>query len=69
MAVDNRRFAKIFPRNDKLRKIINKHGEYFQVITHPKPIPELNNQLGVTLADENITFTTAVTKLRMIQRD
>ena len=32
MAIDNKRFAKIFPRNDKLRRIIAEHGEYFEVV-------------------------------------
>ena len=62
------RYAKIFPINDKLRKIIAEHGEYFEVISSPQPEPQLNMQLAVTLKDENITFTTQVTNLRMIQQ-
>ena len=64
----DKRYAKIFPRNDKLRKIIAEHGEYFEVISSPQPEPQLNMQLAVTLKDENITFTTQVTNLRMIQQ-
>ena len=64
----DKRWAKIFPRNDKLRKIIAEHGEYFEVISSPQPEPQLQNQLAVTLKDENITFTTQVTNLRMIQQ-
>ena len=64
----DKRYAKIFPRNDKLRKIIAEHGEYFEVISSPQPEPQLNMQLAVILRDENITFTTQVTNLRMIQQ-
>ncbi len=64
----DKRYAKIFPRNDKLWKIIAEHGEYFEVISSPQPEPQLNMQLAVTLKDENITFTTQVTNLRMIQQ-
>ena len=68
MSWRDKRWAKIFPRNDKLRKIIAEHGEYFEVISSPQPEPQLNMQLAVTLRDENITFTTQVTNLRMIQQ-
>jgi len=68
MSWRDKRWAKIFPRNDKLRKIIAEHGEYFEVISSPQPEPQLQNQLAVTLKDENITFTTQVTNLRMIQQ-
>ena len=64
----DKRYAKIFPRNEKLRKIIAEHGEYFEVISSPQPEPQLQNQLAVPLQDENITFTTQVTNLRMIQQ-
>ena len=64
----DKRYAKIFPRNDKLRKIIEEHGEYFEVVSSPQPEPQLNMQLAVTLKDDNITFTTQVTNLRMIQQ-
>ena len=65
----DKRYAKIFPRNEKLRKIIAEHGEYFEVVSSPQPEPMLQNQLAVTFRDENITFTTPVVNLRMIQRD
>ena len=62
-----KRFAKIFPRNDKLRKIIQEHGEFFEVIGAAEIQPALKNQLCLTLKDENITFTTSVTNLRIVQ--
>ena len=69
MGIRDKRYAKVFPNNDKLRKIIVEHGEYFEVISSPQPIPQLNNQLGITLKDENITFTTEVRNLRMVQQN
>ncbi len=68
MSWRDKRYAKIFPRNDKLRKIIAEHGEYFEVVSSPQPEPQLNMQLAVTLKDENITFNKQVTNLRMIQQ-
>ena len=65
----DKRYARIFPNNDKLRKIIAEHGEYFEVVSSPQPEPLLQNQLAITLRDENITFSTLVVILRMIQRD
>ena len=62
-----RRYAKIFPRNEKLRKIIREHGEFFEVIGAAEVQPALKNQLCLTLKDENITFTTSVTNLRIVQ--
>ena len=69
MGIRDKRWAKVFPNNDKLRKIIEEHGEYFEVTSSPQPIPQLNNQLGLTLKDENITFTTEVRNLRMVQQN
>ena len=69
MGIRDKRYAKVFPNNDKLRKIIEEHGEFFEVTSSPQPIPQLNNQLGLTLKDENITFTTEVRNLRMIQHN
>ena len=69
MGIRDKRYAKVFPNNDKLKKIIEEHGEYFEVTSSPQPIPQLNNQLGLTLKDENITFTTEVRNLRMIQHN
>ena len=65
----NRRYAKVLPRNDKLRKVIAEHGEYFEVISGPKMVPQLNNQLGVTLKDPNYIFTTEVKNIRIVQLD
>jgi len=61
------RYAKVLPRNDKLRKIIAEHGEYFEVIKGPVHVPQLGNQLGVTLKDPNYVFTTEVKNIRIIQ--
>ena len=69
MGIRDKRYAKVFPNNDKLRKIIVEHGEYFEVISSPQPIAQLNNQRGITLKDENITFTTEVRNLRMVQQN
>ena len=69
MGIRDKRYAKVFPNNYKLRNIIEEHGEYFEVTSSPQPIPQLNNQLGLTLKDENITFTTEVRNLRMIQHN
>jgi hypothetical protein len=60
MGIRDKRYAKVFPNNEKLRKIIAEHGEYFEVVSSPEIIPQLQNQLGMTLRDENITFTTQV---------
>ena len=51
MSWNNKRFAKVFPKNDKLRKIIAEYGQYFEVITNPRPVAELRNELAVTLRD------------------
>ena len=69
MGIRDKRYAKVFPNNEKLRKIIAEHGQYFEVVSSPEIIPQLQNQLGMTLRDENITFTTQVQNLRMIQLD
>jgi len=69
MRLRDRRWAKILPANPKLRKIIEEHGQYFEVVSSPEPNAQLQNQLAVTLKDDNITFTTAVVNLRMVQFD
>ena len=63
----DKRYAKVLPNNEKLRNIINKYGQYFEVVGSPEIIPQLNNQLGITLKDEDITFTTEVRNIRIIQ--
>lgn len=63
----DKRYAKVFPNNDKLKAIINKYGQYFEVVGSPEIIPQLNNQLGITLKDEDITFTTEVRNIRIVQ--
>jgi|TARA_Y100000114_G_scaffold32261_1_gene27771 hypothetical protein len=65
--MNKKRYAKIFPRNERLRKIILEHGEFFEVVGAAQVQPALKNQLCLTLKDENITFTTAVTNLRIVQ--
>ena len=63
----DKRYAKILPNNEKLRNIINKYGQYFEVVGSPEIVPQLNNQLGVTLKDDDITFTTEVRNIRIVQ--
>jgi hypothetical protein len=65
--VRDKRYAKVLPNNEKLRNIIDKYGQYFEVVGSPELIPQLNNQLGVTLKDEDITFTTEVRNIRIVQ--
>lgn len=65
--VRDKRYAKVLPNNEKLRNIINKYGQYFEVVGSPELIPQLNNQLGVTLKDDDITFTTEVRNIRIVQ--
>ena len=47
----DKRYAKIFPNNDKLRKIIAEHGQYFEVVSSPQPEPQLQNQLAMVQRD------------------
>jgi len=63
----DKRYAKILPNNEKLRNIINKYGQYFEVVGSPEIVPQLNNQLGITLKDDDITFTTEVRNIRIVQ--
>ena len=63
----DKRYAKVLPNNEKLRNIINKYGQYFEVVGSPEIVPQLNNQLGITLKDEDITFTTEVRNIRIVQ--
>jgi len=65
--VRDKRYAKVLPNNEKLRNIIDKYGQYFEVVGSPELIPQLNNQLGVTLKDDDITFTTEVRNIRIVQ--
>lgn len=65
--MSDKRYAKILPNNEKLRNIINKYGQYFEVVGSPEIVPQLNNQLGVTLRDDDITFTTEVRNIRIVQ--
>ena len=65
--MSDKRYAKILPNNEKLRNIINKYGQYFEVVGSPEIVPQLNNQLGVTLKDDDITFTTEVRNIRIVQ--
>ena len=65
--MSDKRYAKVLPNNEKLRNIINKYGQYFEVVGSPEIIPQLNNQLGITLKDEDITFTTEVRNIRIVQ--
>ena len=67
MSWNNKRFAKVFPKSDKLRKIIAEYGQYFEVITNPRPVAELRNELAVTLKDGDFVFTTEVRNIRIVQ--
>ena len=62
-----KRFAKVFPRNDKLRKIIAEYGEYFVVVTNPRPLAELRNERAVTVKDGDFVFTTDVRNITIVQ--
>ena len=50
----DKRYAKIFPNNDKLRKIIAEHGEYFEVVSSPQPEPLLQNQLAIKIGRAHV---------------
>ena len=63
------RYAKVLPNNEKLREIINKYGQYFEVVNEPRVLPQLKNQMAITLRDPNFTFTTEVRNIRIVQPD
>ena len=63
------RYAKVLPNNEKLREIINKYGQYFEVVNEPRVLPQLKNQMAITLTDPNFTFTTEVRNIRIVQPD
>jgi hypothetical protein len=63
------RYAKVLPNNEKLRKIITEHGPYFEVVNEPRVLPQLKNQMAITLRDPNFTFTTEVRNIRIVQPD
>jgi|TARA_B110000879_G_scaffold68693_1_gene96150 hypothetical protein len=69
MGWSHKRYAKIFPKNEALRKIITEYGEYFEVTTNPRPVAELKNELAVTLKDGDFVFTTEVRNIRIVQED
>jgi len=69
MGWSHKRYAKIFPKNEALRKIITEYGEYFEVATNPRPVAELKNELAVTLKDGDFVFTTEVRNIRIVQED
>jgi|MEHZ01.5.fsa_nt_MEHZ011485562.1_3 hypothetical protein len=69
MGWSHKRYAKVFPKNEALRKIITEYGEYFEVTTNPRPVPELKNELAVTLKDGDFVFTTEVRNIRIVQED
>jgi hypothetical protein len=63
------RYAKVLPNNEKLREIINKYGQYFEVVNEPRVLPQLKNQMASTLRDPDFTFTTEVRNIRIVQPD
>jgi hypothetical protein len=63
------RYAKILPNNEKLRKIIMDYGPYFEVVSEPRVLPQLKNQMAITLRDADFTFTTEVRNIRIVQPD
>ena len=63
------RYAKILPNNEKLRKIIMDYGPYFEVENEPRVLPQLKNQMAITLRDADFTFTTEVRNIRIVQPD
>ena len=63
------RYAKVLPNNEKLREIINKYGQYFEVVNEPRVLPQLKNQMAITLRDPDFTFTTEVRNIRIVQTD
>jgi len=63
------RYAKVLPNNEKLREIINKYGQYFEVVNEPRVLPQLKNQMAITLRDPDFTFTTEVRNIRIVQPD
>jgi|TARA_R110000764_G_scaffold1585_4_gene7129 hypothetical protein len=69
MGWSHKRYAKVFPKNEALRKIITEYGEYFEVTTNPRPVAELKNELAVTLKDGDFVFTTEVRNIRIVQED
>ena len=69
MGWSHKRYAKIFPKNEALRKIITEYGEYFEVTTNPRPVAELKNELAVTLKDGDFVVTTEVRNIRIVQED
>ena len=63
------RYAKVLPNNEKLREIINKYGQYFEVVNEPRVLPQLKNQMAITLRDPDFTFTSEVRNIRIVQPD
>jgi hypothetical protein len=69
MGWSHKRYAKVFPKNEALRKIITEYGEYFEVTTNPRAVAELKIELAVTLKDGDFVFTTEVRNIRIVQED
>jgi hypothetical protein len=63
------RYAKVLPNNQKLREIIDKYRPYFEVVSEPRVLPQLKNQMAITLRDADFTFTTEVRNIRIVQPD
>ena len=42
---------------------------YFEVVNEPRVLPQLKNQMAITLRDPDFTFTTEVRNIRIVQPD
>ena len=64
------RWAKVFPNNEKLVKIIAERGQYFRVHGEPRVLKVLGNKVGLTLVDKDgYKFTTESRNARLLQDD
>ena len=68
MSAWTKRVAKVLPNNAKLVEIINKRGNYFKIVSEPKPLDALNGKVGITLEDDDgFRFTTESRNVRVVQ--
>tara|TARA_B100000945_G_scaffold316465_1_gene317446 strand:+ start:4295 stop:4519 length:225 start_codon:yes stop_codon:yes gene_type:complete len=68
MSAWTKRVAKVLPNNGKLVEIISKRGNYFKIVSEPKPLDALNGKIGITLEDDDgFRFTTESRNVRVVQ--
>tara|TARA_B100000214_G_scaffold255609_1_gene188272 strand:- start:226 stop:453 length:228 start_codon:yes stop_codon:yes gene_type:complete len=68
MSAWTKRVAKVLPNNGKLIEIIGKRGNYFKIVSEPKPLDALNGKIGITLEDgDGFRFTTESRNVRVVQ--